>query len=171
MKSQAKRKKPDPTKGGEVTLEHVVKVHQFSVNGLAKLEAAVREAFGQMHQNHLELLAGLRSAEFNLRAHQKVLNAMSQDMGRSSPDVRQRALETVVVDGEMHINWPVYHAAVEADIAEANKKEQQAEQAAILPATSEENTVKLAEGIMSEAAAPSETEEDEIPEGAAVFGG
>lgn len=168
----AKRKKQVPTKktSQKLTIEHLIKVHQFAATGLAKLEAATREAFGQMHQNHLELLAGLRSAEFNLRAHQKVLNALFQD--RDSLDGKRHALETIVVDGETHINWAAYHAAVEADIAEANKKEQPAERAAILPTVLEEGAEKLTSEILAaEEAAPSETEEDDIPEGAAVFGG
>ena len=71
--------KKDPTKV-RATLAQLGEVHRQSLSGLNGLRQEVSDNLTQVHQNHEELLQGLNASEFNLRAHQKVLNAMALEM-------------------------------------------------------------------------------------------
>jgi hypothetical protein len=75
------------------------------------LGARLDEAVQILLENQQSLKKGLESAEFNLRAHQKVLNSLVTDAGPDEVEVE--------IDGkkEKRINWAVYHKYVEADLA------------------------------------------------------
>ena len=47
---------------------------------LNKLSQEVQLAIGQLYQNDQNTKLGLDAAEFNLRTHQKVINALAQDI-------------------------------------------------------------------------------------------
>jgi len=117
----------------------------------------VANNFAQVHTNHEELLQGLNASEFNLRAHQKVLNAIAIDMEQTRkflaaliPDgpTKDELLKPVLQMADVpvapqqgdelqqtvrRIDWPGYHSEVEADlkrIAEIEKQRAEAQKKA-----------------------------------------
>ena len=95
---------------------------------LAKLSQDVQLAVGQLFQNDQSVKAGLDSAEFNLRTHQKVINALAQDsflVPNAGPGTTTylKLVETEIPATEDHpagittsINWPLYHKYVEDEM-------------------------------------------------------
>ena len=91
---------------------------------LAKLSKDVQLAIGQLYQNDQNVKAGLDAAEFNLRAHQKVLNALAQGAVVMADETRQlQMVESEIPATPEHpagkittINWPLYHKFVEVEM-------------------------------------------------------
>lgn len=79
QKAVAGPPKKDPTKV-RANLAQLSEVHRQALAGLNGLRQEVSDNLTQVHQNHEELLQGLNASEFNLRAHQKVLNAMAIEL-------------------------------------------------------------------------------------------
>lgn len=139
-----------------------------------------------IHQNHKELLEGLNASEFNLRAHQKVLNAMSLeheqivvlletvggDLNRlTDPEdskyktVSLSTLQMATVplpqeDGSTkevrRINWPYYHQQVEKDLKLLAEHEEQVKK-------QEEEEKRLARKAAAEAEAAEKEAKEEAP--------
>jgi plasmid stabilization system protein ParE len=91
------------------------------------LEQSVIDNFRDVFDNQTSLKAGLDSAEFNLRAHQKVLNALVQEVDSLiEGDAEGKKLlhvEGAIVEGKLHVDWAKYHQYVDADIMEIRKIE------------------------------------------------
>lgn len=148
-------------------------VARHSIN----LEQRTRNDIGQLWQNQEELRNGLSASEFNLRAHQKMLNAVAVDFlalrdavaasGVELPDMVTRMAEVelppVEEGGEpekvFRPNWPEYHKMIEEELRILAEAEAEAE------AEEEAKEEEPAEEPVPE------TEEADYPEGAAVFGG
>lgn len=99
------------------TLSELVTTLTDRVN---KLELAVRRDSQALYSNAKELKAGLDAAEFNLRAHQKVINGLTRELHSFAEDGLRYVDTHEVVMGEKketHVNWAVYHKYVEDDIA------------------------------------------------------
>lgn len=129
----------------------------------------------------------MEAAEFNLRAHQKVLNSLAIEFERLVTHLNDEVFKTehelVVLDladvtlpadvGEVplvvrRLNWPYYHEQVEKDLhvlKEAEAWEASEEEQRQLDSAKAENEVL---GQAGEVSAPPQ---DNIPAGAAVFGG
>lgn len=138
------------------------------INQLKGLEQRVADSFKTVHDNVQSLKRGLDSAEFNLRAHQKVLNAMAVELEQQFGDMAELKLADVKIpteadDGEKdeliirRINWAFYHKEVEDELRrllELEKAEQEriAEEKAKLEAETkkaalEEEKAKLEEQL------------------------
>jgi hypothetical protein len=190
--------KQDPTRV-RASLAQLTEVHRQAIGGLTSLRQEVANNFAQVHGNHEELLQGLNASEFNLRAHQKVLNAMAMELERIAkaleldPPLEVLQMADVPVAPQQgdelqqtvrRIDWPGYHSEVEADLkriaeiekqrAEAQKKAAE-EEAQRLREESEkakaEAEAKDKEEAQQEAAPPPQDEDQDVPEGATVFGG
>lgn len=161
-------------------LQQLENAFQLMQQQLKHTVEKVAHSFGQQHANVVSLKSGLDSSEFNLRAHQKVLNALAIDL----EDLRRRLNEIVPamthetrmvgveVDGGTlrRVDWAHYHEEVSADLkalVEAQKLE-------------EERVRQEAEAAKAKEAVPEVKEEPtealpeqnaELPEGAAIFGG
>ena len=97
---------------------------------LAKLSQDTQLAIGHLFQNDQSLKTGLDAAEFNLRTHQKVINAVTVDVldyviNRDPPGLPTR-IDTVTVEEPMtdshpahtrvSVDWVKYHGYVEAEM-------------------------------------------------------
>lgn len=138
------------------------------------LEKRVQESMQQVWGNQEELKGGMDAAEFNLRAHQKVLNAfaiefenllmhLNDEVFRQEHKLSVLELADVTLPPEAdeapvvvrRLNWPYYHDEVESDLkllSEVKDKDEE-EEAPVVEET------------------PPVPQEDNIPEGATVFGG
>lgn len=121
-----------------------------------QLEKRVQDNVTQVWSNQEELKGGMDAAEFNLRAHQKVLNALAIELERLvqhlndevfSTEHKVEVLELADVklpaeDGQeaqvvRRLNWPYYHEQVEHDLKilaelEAQRLKEEAEKKAAL---------------------------------------
>ena len=94
-------------------------------SALAKLSQEVQLTAAQLYQNDQNIKAGLDAAEFNLRTHQKVINALSQDI-LAGPCASTALFERVEIElaatsdhpagTTTNINWPKYHGYVEDEM-------------------------------------------------------
>lgn len=122
-----------------------------------------------LHQNHQELLQGLNASEFNLRAHQKVLNAMALEhehalekltgvmepgQGAELCTLNMATLDIPQEDAPpksvRRIDWPYYHKQVEKDLKilaehEAAVKAEREEEERLARKASAERQKKLVE--------------------------
>jgi formyltetrahydrofolate hydrolase len=147
------------------------------------MEKKVQENVTQLWNNQSELKGGMDAAEFNLRAHQKVLNSLAIEFERLVTHLNDEIFKTehelLVLElaevtipsdtGEAvrvvrRLDWPYYHTQVDKEMRALKEAEE-------LRAAQEEQQ-RLAENDVLE-----KTEEvplppqDSIPEGATVFGG
>lgn len=103
----------------------------------ANFEQVVIENFRETYENQKSLKAGLDSAEFNLRAHQKVLNALVQEIeslvDESADGKKLLHVEGSVVEGKVHVDWAKYHQYVENDLVEVRKIEAERQKAEYTP--------------------------------------
>jgi hypothetical protein len=98
---------------------------------LAKLSKDVQLAVSQLYQNDRSVKEGLDSAEFNLRAHQKVINAIAQDVldyviykdpvfqlptRISTVSVEKPMTDTTPAHTQVSVDWMKYHEYVEAEM-------------------------------------------------------
>jgi hypothetical protein len=98
---------------------------------LRKLSQEVRLTVAQLYQNDQNIKAGLDSAEFNLRAHQKVINAIAQDVldyviyrdpanqlptRISTVSVEKPMTDTTPAHTQVSLDWVKYHGYVEAEM-------------------------------------------------------
>jgi hypothetical protein len=99
---------------------------------LTTLEARVADSFKDVFTNQQQLKAALDSAEYNLRAHQKVLNAVVSEIAASrlgahagNPDIVAgfSHLDILHTGVETKIDWPKYHGYVTKDLEELQKLE------------------------------------------------
>lgn len=194
---------------------------------ITSFEKKVTESVQQLYANDRELKSGVSSAEFNLRSHQKVLNAICLELERFRmlfqailpPEQREVLDESIVQISEVTLppeeeggepkvvrrpNWPYYHDQVEKDLkilaeleaqqrAEAKAEQDRLEQEKAAEKAKQEELALKAEAVMDdeavEAELPADIAElgeggkeedqddlphdtnDDLPEGAAVFGG
>lgn len=155
------------------------------------LEKKVSHAINTLHQNDLDLKGGLDSAEFNLRAQQKVVNAIAIDVEHIhemtkkvlavlAPDIAMPAIETKMIDIELEsakedkpavvvrrVEWAYYHAEVDSDLKLLAEEEKKAQEEAAAEAEKQAAGVEAKEG----ATEPLPDKNPELPEGASVFGG
>jgi hypothetical protein len=137
-----------------VTIDQLTNAFKTVMQEMHAFRENVIKDLAILHENHRELLRGLDASEFNLRAHQKVLNAMSLeheqivslleavgvDLNRLSPEgdqyktVKLCTLEMATVplpqeDGSTkevrRINWPYYHEQVKKDLKLLAEHEEQ----------------------------------------------
>ena len=111
---------------------------------LSKHSREVQLAIGQLYQNDRSIKEGLDAAEFNLRAHQKVINAVGLDLADFAAIVApmtngKKPLAVVLTDIEMPqteatpagtttvINWPLYHKYVEDEMKELAEEARKAD--------------------------------------------
>lgn len=95
---------------------------------LNRLESAIRKDNQTMFRNASELKAGLDSAEFNLRAHQKVLNGITRELNSFVEDgLRHLDTQEIQVDEktQLQVDWAKYHKYVEDDLAKLAVLEKQ----------------------------------------------
>lgn len=133
----------------------------------------------QVHGNHEELLQGLNASEFNLRAHQKVLNAMAMDMERIAkaleldPPFEHLQMADVPVAPKQgdeiqqtvrRIDWPGYHTEVEADLARIAEIEKQRAEADKKRAEEEAARIRKEKAEKDEADMKAQREAKEEPE-------
>jgi len=114
---------------------------QFLFNRIQELDTRVGNAMKQIWKNDEELKQGMDAAEFNLRAHQKVMNAMAMDLDSvlktlnqlmsllvndAQPlnlvNLRMADVTLPAEDGQepkvvRRVDWPCYHREVEKDLA------------------------------------------------------
>jgi hypothetical protein len=98
---------------------------------LSKLSQDVQLAVGQLFQNDQSLKTGLDAAEFNLRAHQKVINAVAVDVldyviNKDPVFQLPTRINTIAVEEPMtdsapahtrvSVDWVKYHGYVEAEM-------------------------------------------------------
>lgn len=142
----AKRREPKGTQKPEVDLEkkratlaQVSRVYSTLEGRISTFEKKATASVQQLFANDQELKGGMSSAEFNLRAHQKVLNAICLELERFRmmfqailPPEQKDILSTPVVQmsdvtlppeeegGDPVVvrrpNWPYYHEQVEKDL-------------------------------------------------------
>jgi hypothetical protein len=137
-----------------VTTDDLAKAFKLAMQELQAFRENVIKDLTIIHQNHQELLQGLSASEFNLRAHQKVLNAMSleqehvvallnsmgADINKLAPEGDQYKnidlctlnMATVQIPQEegppkevRRIDWPYYHEQVKKDLAILKDYEEQ----------------------------------------------
>jgi hypothetical protein len=142
----------------KVNMEQLQRLHIFMQQQIDGFKKEVTESLTQTHQNHQELKGGLDSAEFNLRAHQKVLNALSLDLKRlfkvvdaMATDINQLKVEMQGENAEQYksitmdstvmaqhgegenvtyrIDWPFYHKQVDTDLKEIARIEEETRKA------------------------------------------
>ena len=88
---------------------------------VTKLENTFRLSMKQTYDNHMALKEGLDASEFNLRAHQKALNATMLEL--QALGAKFSTLQ--VKEDKAGIDWSTIHESVEADLkamAEAEAK-------------------------------------------------
>ena len=152
------------------TVAQVTRVYQALQGQIQTMDETFRGAVKSLYANDEELKNGIAASEFNLRAHQKAINALALEFERirelalvlipesqTKEKLQEMILEMANVtlpseDGQeqqvvRRVNWPYYHEQVDRDLKllaeEEAKKEPQKE-------------------------AP---QNDGIPEDAVVFGG
>lgn len=146
QKAVAGPPKVDPTRV-KANLAQLGDVHRQASEGLALFKKEAENSFAQSHGNHQELLQGLNASEFNLRAHQKVINAMAADMEYIASlltTMRKTPADPVVlaslkmvdvpigpeIEGQLRptvrrIDWPSYHTEVDVDLKKLAEMEKQ----------------------------------------------
>jgi len=114
---------------------HVNNAVNFMLQQHANLEGKVKDNVQQVWQNQEELKGGMDAAEFNLRAHQKVLNAFAIELeelvARLNEEVFKEEHKLSVLEyadvtlpsdatcaGQVvrRLDWPYYHKEVEQDL-------------------------------------------------------
>jgi hypothetical protein len=174
-----------------VSLQQVDNAFTAMVQQQQMLEKKVSHAINTLHQNDLDLKGGLDSAEFNLRAQQKVVNAIAIDVEHIhemtkkvlavlAPDIAMPAIETKMIDIELEsakedkpavvvrrVEWAYYHAEVDSDLKLLAEEEKKAQEEAAAEAEKQAAGVEAKEG----ATEPLPDKNPELPEGASVFGG
>lgn len=151
-KFQGDRKpQPDPRRV-KATLAHVNQALQISLKQVHELGEQTKKSLKDLWNNESELKNGMDAAEFNLRAHQKVLNGMAIEierisnllhgvMGAEEPkQLEHLEMANVSLPGEdgaadrvvRRIDWPYYHKEIEKDleILAEYERQKQAEQKA-----------------------------------------
>lgn len=174
--------KADPRKQ-RATIAQFATLAQESQAAHKSLATQMNKAVNELWRNQQEIMRGLGSAEFNLRAHQRVLNALAMELDLIHRTLMPAGVESPVVMKDMEqedhsvvrrIDWPHYHEQVEAEM----KARQEAEKAV----KEEAKRVAKAEDPKEEAPTPEppvvpesgtvgakEDGEPEYPDGAAIF--
>jgi len=180
--------KADPHKQ-KATLAQFATLAQEVQQSHQELAAKTNRAINELWRNQQEILQGMGAAEFNLRAHQKVLNSVALEIDAlikrlplaEGIEVSASFLirKEVEVDGQksLKIDWPAYHKMVDEEI-KAMKEAEKAAQEAALKAAEEAKKAKAEAPTPETPAVPEsgtvEAKEDgdpTIPDGATVFGG
>lgn len=142
----AKRRAPKGAQKPEVDLEkkratvaQISRVYSTLEGRIAGFEKKATSAVQQLFANEQELKSGMSSAEFNLRAHQKVINAICLELDRFRmmfqailpPEQKDILKESIVQMSDVTLpseeeggdpvvvrrpNWPYYHGQVEKDL-------------------------------------------------------
>ena len=121
--------KTDP-KRKRATLFDVTKVWQIAKTSINEVHAAVNKlsdevsrAVKDLWTNQQHLSIGVSSAEFNLRAHQMVLNSIVADLGHLKDSFKW--LRVVEVNSVMRIDWAHYHKEAADEIKKITEFEMQ----------------------------------------------
>jgi len=201
----AKRREPKGSQKPETDLERkratvaqVARVYSTLEGRLSAFEKKTTAAVQQLYANEEELKGGITSAEFNLRTHQKVLNAICLELERFRllfqailpPEQRDTLDQPVVQMAEVTLppaqeggdpvvvrrpNWPYYHEQVEKDLrilAELEAQKIAEAKAAAEAEAREKEAVKAAEekAALEAEAVMDDGEEGELPEEIAELG-
>jgi hypothetical protein len=109
---------PDP-KRVKVTLEQMGRLHAHFQQMMQTLQESTRSSFTQQFENIKALAAGLDSSEFNLRAHQKVLNSVVLDqlhlfqvINTMATDLNQLLVAAQGEDAELYETVEPQHIAL-----------------------------------------------------------
>lgn len=149
-----------------------------------ELEKRVQDNVTQIWENQAELKRGMDAAEFNLRSHQKVLNALAIEFERLVTHLNNEVFKTEhdmlvleladvtlpAIDGEVpqvvrRLDWPYYHGQVEKDLhvlqeAEAWKASEEEKR--------KRDTAFVSDDFVEEQL--EQSPQDGFPEGASIFG-
>lgn len=124
---------PDP-KRTKVNVEQLARLHGHLQQLINNLQQSTRNSLTQQFQNIQQVAAGLDSSEFNLRAHQKVLNAMAMDMAaiREALEIEgEPNLQLLDVGiSDPRIDWGFYHEEVQKDKDEIERLRKEEEERA-----------------------------------------
>lgn len=135
------------------SVAQLTRVYSILDGKFGTFEKKATDSVQQLYANNEALKGGLSSAEFNLRAHQKAINAVCLELERFRvvlqailpPEQREALAESVVQMSEVYLppveeggdpvvaqrpNWPYYHAQVEKDLQvlaemEAKRREEE----------------------------------------------
>ena len=181
---QAKPPQPDPNRTN-AKLAHVNNAANFVLQQHGNLEKRVTDNVKQLWDNQSEISKGMDAAEFNLRAHQKVLNSLAIEFERLVAHLNDEVFKTEhemtvlsladvtlpAIDGEVarvvrRLDWPYYHEQVEKDLHALREAELKVaeEEGQLEPAKAENDVLEKIEEVPLPPL-------DNIPEGASVFGG
>lgn len=122
--------KIDP-KRTKATLEQLGRLHAHLQQMMQALRQEVSNSFGQQFQNIKSLEGGVNSAEYNMRAQQKVINALAMDVkalyDSMATVATPPALLRIDTPEGQRIDWAYYHAQVDADLAVVQRLRAEAE--------------------------------------------
>jgi hypothetical protein len=179
-KRPIKPPQPDPNRTN-AKLAHVNNAANFILQQHGNLEKRVTDNVKQLWDNQSEISKGMDAAEFNLRAHQKVLNSLAIEFERLVTHLNDEVFKTehelavlelaeVTIPSDTgeavrvvrRLDWPYYHTQVDKEMRALKEAEE------LRAAEEEQQRLELAEEKIEEAPMPPQ---DNIPEGATVFGG
>jgi len=142
LEKKVTRPQPDPNRTN-AKLVHINNATNFMLQQHGNLEKRVQENIQQVWGNQEELKRGMDAAEFNLRAHQKVLNAFAIEFDRLIDHLNEEVFKTehslTVLEladitlgsdaGEgtkvvRRLNWNYYHEQVDRDLKVIKESEE-----------------------------------------------
>jgi hypothetical protein len=170
----------------------LTRVYQALAGQFQALDKTVKASVTDLYHNQSELQQGMSAAEFNLRAHQKAINAMALELEQIRlllqavlPDTQQAAVTPVLEMTDVtlppeeeggdpqvvrRVNWPYYHEQVEKDLRilaelEAQRlAEEKAAREAEEARRAEEEAAQKEADIQAEAVIGDEDGDEELPE-------
>jgi hypothetical protein len=171
------------------SVAQLTRVYSILGGKIDTFEKKATASVQQLYANNESLKGGLSSAEFNLRAHQKAINAVCLELERFRvvlkailpPEQREALEESVVQMSEVYLppaeeggdpvvvqrpNWPYYHAQVEKDLqilAEVEAKRREDEQIENERLVAETRAAAETE-VMAESAMDDASVKGELPE-------
>jgi hypothetical protein len=100
-----------------VTLEEFERAFNFLVKKIEDLSVILDNSSTRLWTNQVELKNGLGSSEFNLRTHQKVINALILDLAPmnilNGLQITKHSINDVT---SSVVDWSYYHTEVEKDL-------------------------------------------------------
>lgn len=173
----------------KATVHQFVQLAQEAQDAHKNLATKTNKAVNELWRNQQEMLQGLGASEFNLRAHQKVMNAFAlelEDLFKHLPmpaganiEVRKSFLAMKEIpkdDGSVvrRIDWEYYHAQVDEELKAIAEEEKKAEETVIEAA--EKATPAEPSPVETAPAEPTPAEPEakeeggpEFPDGATIF--
>jgi len=178
--------KADPHKQ-KATLAQFATLAQEAQQAHQQLAQKANRAIAELWKNQQEILQGLSAAEFNLRTHQKVMNAISLELDSLSkrmPMPVGMAIDAApsflvkkefTVDGQasLKVDWTFYHRQVEEELKAMREAEKAAAKEAAAVAEKAKDEAPAPEAPPAPESGTVGVKEDGgsgIPDGATVFG-